>query len=319
MVLGVALCRQTLYGICITTFQTTLKAERKPPLDVPDPQIAFREVGRLSKQMHDSLIFLGLEYINKITGTMKSDANDRFMLLRDSILYRVRTLTYHLGLLQSIKENQLAHLQKLKFNSSERQMALLDGAEQQFGLFDDIVLHSISLFDYVGNLADYVCGTKGRMGLQWNGLVAACRSTDNELSRSPISQFVLNLHEAFVDKLYGHRSQVIHFKSDAGSVQISFSLHTGVSTFTVFAPKKFVKVIEPLSGLTLNNQLTLNYVSFWTVENTIKASSDLARQMVAHIKGHRKTKPGSDLFIFKRNISGDDKGSSGDAPDANAV
>lgn len=291
-----------------------MKSERKPSLDVPDSQVALREVGRLSKQVHNTLIYLGIEYINKVTGTLKSDANDRFMLLRDSILYRVRTLTYHLRLLQSIKESQLAHLQKLKFNSSERQMMLIDGGEQQFGLFDDMVFHSISLFDYVGNLADYVCGTKGQMRLKWNGLVDACRANDNALSRSPISQFVLNLDEAFVDKLYEQRSQVIHYKFDLGSAQTSFSIETGASTFTVFAPPKFVRTIKPLATLTTDNELTLNYVSFWAVENTIKAASDLAGQMVVHIEGHRKTKPGSEIFVFKRNISGEDEWPSSDDP-----
>jgi hypothetical protein len=121
-------------------------------------------------------------------------------------------------------------------------MFLLDGGEQQFGLFDDLIFHSISLFDYVGNLADYACGTKGQMKLKWNGLVDACRDRNNEMSRSTIAETVLNLNKAFVDKLYKHRSQLIHIKSDLGAAQASFNLMSGLSTFKVFAPKRFVQM-----------------------------------------------------------------------------
>jgi hypothetical protein len=277
---------------------TMTKPEKHPILDIENPDQAFHEFSRKVNQLRNDLIRFGLEYTNKITGRPFDNENDKYILLRESILFRANSLLFHLNLLVNIQKMHIDNLKKTKFNSSDRSLLILDSREQQIFLFDSIIFHSISLFDYLGNLIDYVCSSKKQMNLKWNGVVRSIRDKANSMFQSPASEIILSLNNEFVGLLYQHRSDLIHYKTDLGAAKSSFNLMTAESNFTVFAPKKFITRFSHLKHLSKSNELTLIYVSFWLIDQTFDSLDKILRKLFEHIETNRKIAKGKEVFVF---------------------
>ncbi len=272
------------------------KSEKHPTLDLENPDKSLAELSQMINNLQGRLVGFGIEHTNKITG--RPFDNDDYILLRESILFRASSLLFHLRLLLNIQKMHIENLRKTKFNSSDRTLLLLDSREQQIFLFDSIIFHVTSLFDYWGNFIDYVCGAKKQMTLKWNGVIRSIRDKNNSMFQSPAAEIILSLNNEFVGVLYEHRSDLIHYKTDLGAAQSSFSLMTAESDFTVFAPKKFVARFPHLKLLSKSNELTLNYVSFWLIEQTFDSLDKILRKLFEHIEVNRKIEKGKEVFIF---------------------
>jgi hypothetical protein len=272
------------------------KPEKHPKLDLINPEESFKDLSHKIDQLRNSLISFGVYNTNKITGDM---FDDKYCLLRDSILYRANSLLFHFNLLLNIQKMHIDNLKKTKFNSSDRSLLILDSRDQQIFLFDSIIFHSISLFDYWGNLVDYVCSSKKQMNLKWNGVIRSIRDKANTMFQSPVSEIILSLNNEFVGLLNEHRSDLIHNKTDLGAAQSSFNLMSAESNFIVFAPKKFVKRFSHLKHLSKSNELTLNYVSFWLIEQTFDSLDKILKKLFEHIEINRKIEKGNEVFFFK--------------------
>jgi hypothetical protein len=178
-------------------------------------------------------------------------------------------------------------------------MRILDGGRQeQVQLFDSIVFHSISLFDYLGNLMDYVCNDKGQMRLKWMGVVQSIRDPSNPLSRSPVANIIKNLHSELVDHLYKHRSDLIHYSADLAGAQTTFDLLANEHDFKVFAPYRIIRRFHELDVLSQDHRLSLNYVAFWLSDKTLDSTIQLIQPLLDHIQVNRKTPPGSAVFLY---------------------
>jgi hypothetical protein len=272
--------------------------EKLPILDVTDSEERFKSLRQSANRIQDGLVFLGIEYTNKISGTFGSPQNDSYFRLRDSIFFRLNSVIFHLSLLRAVQRNHLDQLKKSPYNSKESTLLLYDGQDQQIQLFDSIVFHAISLFDYLGNLIDYVCNNKGKMDLKWNGVMQSMRDPHNLLSKSPVSLIAKQLHSELVDRLYEHRSDLIHYSTDTGGAQTSRNPMTAESNFIVFAPRRITTKFAELKQLAQTKRLSLNYVAFWTVDKTLDATGKLISPLLEHIDLNRRTARGSEIFLF---------------------
>ncbi len=274
------------------------KRDRLPILDVQNPDEKIDSIGRVANEVRDRLIFVSLEYTNKITGRLLSSDDDRFITLRDSIFYRMSALLFHLRLLLAVQDNQLGQLNQSLRDPAARHAFLFDQSEHQFQIFDSIVFHSISLFDYFGNLIDFVCGTKKETRLKWNGVIRSVRDPSNPLSRSPIASIVRQLHQDLVNRLYEHRSDLIHYSTDLGGAQTTHHIMEGRYEFVVFSPRRITQRFPELRSLATTNRLALNYVSFWVCDKTVNSARELIAPILEHINLNRRTPPGSEIFTF---------------------
>jgi hypothetical protein len=268
-----------------------------PVRDVDNPDEAMRGFKQRQQAIIDGLIELGLEYANKVTGKFISPESETYFTLRESIYYRLGGMLLHLDLLLAIQSNHQKMLAKDPFNQRGRITLLDSGSQQQLLIFDSVIFHAISLFDYLGNLIDYICGTKRQMGLKWNGVLDSVRDSKNQMSNSPIASVVLELHNDFVDRLYRHRSDLIHYRSDKAAATTTIKPMTSETNFSVFAPKRLTSLFPELSTLAETNRITLRFVAFWTCEKSLAATSLIITPLFKHIEINRKTPPGFAIFL----------------------
>jgi len=275
-----------------------MSTDKRPVLSVTDSDERLRSITQTAGRIQDGLVFLGLEYANKVTGKFISQQSEQYFHLRDSIFYRLESLIFHLNLLLSIQRNHIGQLNKKPYDSEERHKLLYSGSAQQVQLFDSIVFHSISLFDYLGNLVDYIAGGKYQMRLKWTGVIKSVNDKNNPLSKSPIAPVVLDLNRKLVDRLYEHRSDLIHYSTDMGGAQATLNIMKGESDFVVFSPRRITQRFPELKQLAMDNRIALNYVAFWVCESTVNAAHDLLSPLLQHIDIHRSTPKGAEIFFF---------------------
>src|SRR5690606_3421407 len=102
----------------------------------------------------------------------------------------------------------------------------------------------------------------------------------------------------WIDRLYDHRSDVIHFKMDFGGRTTTWDLMSGDRDVTVYAPARFVNKIKPLRALAQDHSLTLRYVSFWLLEQTCQTILEIILRLRNHLEVHRAVEPGKEPLIF---------------------
>lgn len=278
-----------------------------PILDVTDTTITLNEFRVKQSAIVDDLVKLGFEYMDKISGKFIAPQNDNYFRLRDSISFRLTAMLFHLSLLLSVQDNHKQFLSKNRMDGMARTFLLDAGPQQQVFLFDSIIFHAISMFDYFGNLIEYICGGKGRMGLQWNGALKSARDPNNLIHSSPVGAVIIDLDNTFVDKLYKHRSELIHFKTDEAGGQAKFHPMTAETNFTVFAPKKLTRLFSDLRDKSALSNLTISYVAFWICENSLSAAHEIIEPLFKHISLNQKSSTGTGIVFHSVRDFGKEK------------
>jgi hypothetical protein len=200
---------------------------------------------------------LSFDYINKITGELKNEMLEN--LIR-SIMHRYYGIHYHLELLVDEHEASIRLLNKNPRNVSQFHSApsvLQSTTMDQFSLFDSLIFHTLSLFDYNSSLIEYICGGKKEPKKKWTSICKASRDKkNNTFSQLKIASLILEINNEWLDKLYNYRSQVIHYKSETGGNILKQDLMSGESVIRVFAPQQFVDQFNQLNQLNSKYDIT---------------------------------------------------------------
>jgi len=142
--------------------------------------------------------------------------------LRDSIIYRAESIRFHLELLFYTK-NSIERKLILDLGKKDDLFLMILGRENLMQIFDDIVFHICSMFDYLGNLIGLLYCGQDRMKLKWNGVLKSIGDEKNELSKISIAPICKKIHKELVDPLFNYRGRLIHYNTDSarGSQKIS--------------------------------------------------------------------------------------------------
>jgi len=204
--------------------------------------------------------------------------------IRKSILYRADCIFFHLILLMQVQKNISEKISSDFLTIDINHHALVYGEKQQLYIFDDIVFHIISLFDYVGNFIGLLYCGQNKMNLKWNGINDSALDKENKFSKSLIASLIKKYHKEWVDPLLEYRSHIIHSKSDSanGIFTITGTKEYIEKKFTVSVPKKFksnVKnKIENLITLEKDGKLTLIDVALSLVNGSIQIVNEIISQ-----------------------------------------
>jgi len=261
-----------------------------PILDVEEVESALKVVDQAIRELSDNLIGVGVDHINKIVGDL-SDYD--IYHLRDNIMYRVHSIRFHLVLLLRTRQHN-----EVKIHSGHPHKAILMNAQrdEQMAVFESIVFHSCSLFDYLGNIVDYVAAGHKRKKLQWRGAAKAARDKNNPLHNSPLATTIDKHSRQWIDKLYDYRSDLIHFKSDPCDVIYTHTGRDGKHEIIVFAPSRFVKSIAVLREKSKTHKLSLLFAAFWLVEYSTNSTLDIIGDLREHMEMNRRVKEEDQLF-----------------------
>ena len=270
--------------------------DEKEILRLGDHKHELEKLNSSFSQLYKNLLGLGLDHANKIVGNL----SDRTIYnLRDSVNYRYHCVQLHLQIMLRLY-NESIHELNARFGEKGflPPMVMGNAAEDQFAVFDSILFHGVSMFDYIGNLIEYVCGGEKRRRRKWNGIVKSVRDGKNEMSKLPIASSVLEIDRELIDKLYQHRSDVIHIKPHFGGSDLTLDFKSETFDLGVYTPPPFANKFKELDTLTSSYHITLHYTVFWLANKLLDAANRLVCEVRAYIEENRKIPVGKEPIQF---------------------
>lgn len=143
--------------------------------------------------------------------------SDAFFDSRVSLRYRANCLVWHVMLLAKMTDDFMA-LSEKTINDTGKNINIRRQAMHNLAyLFDDVVYHAVSLFDYLGDLI-LKCHLENYRGdRQWSKVVKMNR----QIPDSSLMEAMNNIDRNWVKALSKYRGGVIHNKAEMGAVGVS--------------------------------------------------------------------------------------------------
>jgi hypothetical protein len=257
--------------------------ENKELRDIADLSLEFTKIQERYSLLHDRFTAIGIDYKHFIN---TSNDEKNIFELRDTTLYRLYGANFHIEVLirqyrEIIIEAQHLHNTKTKefwSQGFEFQSIRNRSVYQISTLFDSIIYHLASIYDYIGNLCNYICGEtqSNTQAMKWSSLAKSVRVETNSFSKRKIAPIVNSVNNDFVDKLYGHRSFLIHTRGDLMDIKVSITASNGKVNWDFITSDKFCKNFHELRKMNQTHSLTVQYTIFWLVNKAY----DTIRQLL---------------------------------------
>ena len=259
---------------------------KKDLLDIEDIESEFSSIKDRLYLLKRRFIALAMDYKHHVDNSFEEE---KIYILRDQIQFRLFAANFHLELLFDhlfFAEKQIELEQGMGFS--------VEIFKQQItSLLDSFIYHTVSVFDYLGTLTNYISGAKKDKTLMWTQLAKSVRDGKNELSKTTFSKVVDQMDRDFVCKLYDYRSSLIHRKADVIGYNTTYSPKPYKVTTTFYAGKYLIKNFKDLKILSKENDLTVKYVSFWilnkTIDNITNMLFSLKKEIESRSKGEEPT------------------------------
>lgn len=295
-----------------------------------DDALNLEQVIETASELRGALVGLGLFKITKplwsvIDGKpamiMTDWLHDPILIkLRDNVIFRLDCIMFHLRSIVSLDDSfrtkakdanlLLAEDDGVGIRDKLRDL-LHDSAKTQSFVFDDVVLHLMSLFEYIGNLTGYLFHGENRMKLKWDGVVTSSRNRDWEVKKTGTDKiytsfasqrFLLHQHE-FVAGLEEYRANIFHYQMllPKGTSKLSFKGFKH-NELTVMASETMTKWLKHVVPEIKERELTLVETALRLVDSGLSRALDV----VFHLQ--------QDMDVFKHYESGEALFVSGSSP-----
>lgn len=203
---------------------------------IDNPQESLDDIQKLISVVHEGFMAIAMDYgyhINNVFGQTK-DGKHEIYELRDSINYRIRSAKLHFYLLL-VRKLEIEHRfeKMLKENPTVFNGFIMGNphfemaSDEIMALYDSIVFHLSSCFDYLAMLTQFVFGKNPESKLQWITLVKHCHNSESEFAKRKFIQNVKTVDADFVNKFNDYRAELIHRKKSTSFANVSWQLNSG--------------------------------------------------------------------------------------------
>lgn len=258
-----------------------MAVERKNIIDITDEKSEFTKIDSEFYLLNNRFMALAMDYKHYIDSNIR---DNKIYTLRDNINYRLYSAKFHIELLFHHIRNIEKNVENNTLIRTGNQFPIIGHipvyTQQITSLFDSFIYHSVSVFDYIGTLANYISGKNKENTLMWTQLAKSVRDNNNSLSQTKFSNVITKIDREFVGKLYDHRALLIHRRADLGGFNHTHSLGYQETVTTIFfAGENVIKCFNQLKEASKNGDITLKYVAVWILNELIKNITDILFSM----------------------------------------
>ncbi|MBL7996880.1 hypothetical protein JNM05_16055 [bacterium] len=262
--------------------------------DVVDPISEYKRLSQKLSNNFNATNVLYTKYSNKIGGFASSQNSEANSLL-NAFRYRHDCILFHLKCmlnLQLVAEKQYKSLS----NDSDRIMFAVSVVPEFSGLFDSIIFHSVSGFDYCAHLIDFICNNRLNKDRKWAGIIEAAKNKSIDFNKSSVATLLVKLDDEFIKFLKLRRNQVIHYEPDTATSSSLTNLRTHQNSLEVIAPRQMIDKIPSLKIMSETHELTMVFASCWMIDRVYDLYADIIAELVNHVDHNRKTISGHTFF-----------------------
>jgi hypothetical protein len=248
--------------------------KKKALIDIEDRQKTFKLIAKRIDILNEGFRALYADYLHHIN---VKHGKDEILKLKGNIDFRLFSSKFHLELLLrqhfTIEDRIQSIYQKdpgKVLNEVYPSHPLFDHCEQEItSIFDSIIFHLASVYDYLSAIVNFICHKKDKSITKWSQLAKACRDKGNIYNKKKIASIIGSENDNFVDKLYRHRSRIIHEKSDIHPIAFTLKIASGKTEVKFIANEGIIKSFKFLKENSKTHNVTVSYISEWLIHETI--------------------------------------------------
>lgn len=209
-------------------------------------------------------------------------SNDKIYSLRDSVLYRLYSARFHFQLLLEYHhrvEHKLEKIHKdigskLFFKQSyEVTMIQEQSIKEIYSLFDSMMYHLCSIYDYLFRLINFAHGTTILKNPKWNRFQDEKNKKGFIYCSQEMASKLEKIDKEFVYPLLGHRSHLIHTEYDTGEFTLELKPNGESFDAKFFATNLFKENFPEIKDG--DKHLTIKYSALWLIDKTIKTTTEI--------------------------------------------
>jgi len=234
---------------------------------------------RITKKSYDMDFMLNevdIDFASKITGKFGNEKTNQFL---KAISYRIESILFHYNLLYNINPDMVEHIEDYNNPFTKEEISI-----RQNCLFDSIVFHTASLFDYFSCFIWYIIENKETANkCLWTSLSKSARNHQN-LKNSKLGELIDSYDRAWICKLFDYRAELIHYKDDWANeiFDSEKQLIVVLSPISILKYFKFHKKVE-----LQNKVLTINQISLWIIETSFDICIKITEEIKEYINLNR--------------------------------
>lgn len=263
-------------------------------LDI-DIKAEFEKIKKREEVLNSRFLALGMDF--KFYFSVSID-EDKFFNIRNDIFYRLYGSIFHIELLLSHFNAMQHQFEKLSETAKKEnwQPPFLDNikldtflafsSQRVSSIFDSIIYHLTTIFDYIGSIINYIFKLTGskEQPLKWTGLTGNVRDTNKEIYNSSVGNAIRTVDHNFVGPLYGHRSTLIHKQGDICDINIILRNQEPSTVLEFMSTSLFCKNFHQLKEISKTQRPTLRYVLFWVINRVYDAIREILLALKADMK-----------------------------------
>lgn len=193
-------------------------------LDIENQDETIRGLTDKFLRLHNRFIAVAMDYKYYINPNI---SDNEIYKLRDNVLFRLQSAKFHFELLlqhhyfieQNIKE--IYKSQDPIFNGGiQLQIYQRQAVEEIYSLFDSLIYHLCSNFDYLFRLINFINGKTSLTQPKWNLFKSDKNIKSNVYCSKELIEALEILDQKFVYPLIKHRSFLIHNEFAVGGLEL---------------------------------------------------------------------------------------------------
>ncbi|MFP5042714.1 hypothetical protein [Parasediminibacterium sp. JCM 36343] len=264
----------------------------KEIIDILDRNKTFADSDEKLVNLREGFTALALDYgfhIENIWG-----GNHKILELKENVTYRLFSSLFHYQLL--LKQHYFIEqrIEKRIKNEPERYTTLIypkkhpdfEYAEKEVSaIFDSIVFHLASIFDYLSILINFCISDKEKTP-QWTSISKSARDPQNDLSKRDIAGTIESLNKEFVIRLYDYRSELIHKRSDINEYSFESRIEPGKLLARFICSNKIRRTFKNYGEE--SKDYTVSHFSVWLIDMTANLIAKILLSLKREIKKDSK-------------------------------
>ena len=265
-------------------------------LDIENPNESVKEIKEKFLRLHNRFIAVAMDYKYYINGNF---SDDEIYKLRNNVIFRLQSARFHFELLlqhhhyieHNIKEIHSSQHPVLN-GGPELQMYQIQATEEIYSLFDSLVYHLCSNFDYLFRLINFIHGKTNLSQPKWNLYKTEKNLKQNIYCSKELIEALEILDQKFVYPLIKHRSFLIHNEYAIGGLRMVLN-----DFKTRFLATKTLKEDFPeLEKEFGEKDMSINFAAKWLIEKTFETITEVLFEIRDDMI--RNKKPNTEPIFF---------------------
>lgn len=271
-------------------------------LDIEDYDQTIKELNRKFSRLYNRFIALAMDYKYYINPSM---SDNEIFKLRDNIIFRLQSAKFHFELLSNHNSNIENNIREIY----ERQDRIFNGGielveyknlatKEIYSLFDSLIYHLCSNFDYLFRLINFIHGNTLLNQPKWNLFKSDKNLKNNIYCSREIIDALDVLDQKFVYPLIKHRSFLIHNEYAVGGVKLILD-DFKIRFLTTNALKDHFPELKKEFE---DKEISIGFSAKWLIEKTLETITEILFEVRDDIIRNKKDVKPSMFYMGSDNL-----------------